>query len=197
MSALRRRRRPDDPRHRTAAAAERRRLLLTGLGFLLVLLTGFLGYQMVEGVDPLDSLYMTVITITTVGFREVVELGPGGQLLTIGLIGGGVVTVTYAAFTSAEYVVEGHLRHDLERRRMDKRIRALHGHTIVCGYGRVGRHLSATLARDGAPLVVVDTTTTSSRRWTSTGSCTSVGTPPRSTCCRRPGSTVPPPWSPA
>lgn len=157
MSALRRRRRPDDPRHRTAAAAERRRLLLTGLGFLLVLLTGFLGYQMVEGVDPLDSLYMTVITITTVGFREVVELGPGGQLLTIGLIGGGVVTVTYAAFTSAEYVVEGHLRHDLERRRMDKRIRALHGHTIVCGYGRVGRHLSATLARDGAPLVVVDT----------------------------------------
>ena len=68
-----------------------------------------------------------------------------------------MATVTYAAFTAAEYVVEGHLRDELERRRMDRAISDLFGHTIVCGYGRVGRHLASTLDRDGAPFVVVDT----------------------------------------
>lgn len=130
--------------------------MFTGLAFVLVLFVGFLGYQMVEGTGPLDALYMTVITITTVGFREVVEMGPGGKVLTMGLIGAGVVTVTYAAFTTAEYVVEGHLRDELERRRMDRGISNLRDHTIVCGFGRVGRHLAATLERDGSPFVVVD-----------------------------------------
>lgn len=143
-------------RRRTAARDARRRLVLTAVGFGLVLLVGFVGYQAIEGLGPLDSLYMTVITITTVGFREVAELGQAGKVLTIGLIGAGVVVVTYAAFTAAEYVVEGHLRDELERRRMDRAISDLHNHTIVCGYGRVGRHLASTLARDGAPFVVVD-----------------------------------------
>lgn len=143
-------------RRRTAARDSRRRLVLTAVAFGLVLLVGFVGYQAVEGLGPLDSLYMTVITITTVGFREVAELGQAGKILTIGLIGAGVVVVTYAAFTAAEYVVEGHLRDELERRRMDRAISDLHNHTIVCGYGRVGRHLASTLARDGAPFVVVD-----------------------------------------
>lgn len=130
--------------------------MFTGLAFGLVVLVGFFGYQVVEGTGPLDALYMTVITITTVGFREVVPLGPGGKVLTMGLIGAGVVTVTYAAFTTAEYVVEGHLRDELERRRMDRGISNLRNHTIVCGFGRVGRHLAATLDRDGSPFVVVD-----------------------------------------
>ena len=142
--------------HRTAAEQERRRLILTALSFGLVVLVGFVGYQLIEGMAPLDALYMTVITITTVGFREVVRLGPGGQVLTLGLIGAGVVTVTYAAFTAAEYVVEGHLRDDLERRRMDRIIGDLRGHIIICGYGRVGRHLGVTLERDGVPFVVVE-----------------------------------------
>ncbi len=129
---------------------------MTAVLFVLVLLAGVVGYQVVEDSTPLDALYMTVITITTVGFREVVPLGAGGKLLTIGLIGAGVVTVTYAAFTAAEYVVEGHLRDALERRRMDRVISNLRDHTIVCGYGRVGRHLAATLDRDGSPFVVVD-----------------------------------------
>lgn len=141
---------------RSLARDARRRLVFTGVAFVLVLLAGFVGYQVIEGIGPLDALYMTVITITTVGFREVVALGPAGKVLTIGLIGAGVVTVTYAAFTTAEYVVEGHLRDELERRRMDRGISNLRNHTIVCGFGRVGRHLAATLERDGAPFVVVD-----------------------------------------
>ncbi len=136
---------------------ERRRLAAIAVVFGLVLLVGFVGYQVLEDVGPLDALYMTVITITTVGFREVVPLDAAGKILTMGLIGTGVVTVTYAAFTAAEYVVEGHLRDELERRRMDRAISDLFDHTIVCGYGRVGRHLASTLDRDGAPFVVVDT----------------------------------------
>lgn len=144
------------PVRATVARDERRRLVLTVIAFVLVLFVGFVGYQVLEGLGPLDALYMTVITITTVGFREVVELDAPGKILTIGLIGAGVVTVTYAAFTAAEYVVEGHLRDELERRRMDRAISELRDHTIVCGYGRVGRHLAATLHRDGSPFVIVD-----------------------------------------
>ena len=149
---------PARARHRHAPGAfERRRLLATGVLFGLVLFVGFVGYQVVSGMAPLDALYMTIITITTVGFREVAPLDPAGKVLTIGLIGAGVVTVTYAALTAGEYVVEGHLRDELERRRMDRAISSLRDHTIVCGYGRVGRHLAATLDRDGSPFVVVDT----------------------------------------
>ena len=150
-------RRKATPRHhRSLAVDARRRLVFTAVAFGLVLLVGLFGYQLVEGTGPLDALYMTVITVTTVGFREVVPMGPAGKILTMGLIGAGVLTVTYAAFTTAEYVVEGHLRDELERRRMNRQISSLHGHTIICGYGRVGRHLAATLDRDGAPFVVVD-----------------------------------------
>ena len=141
---------------RSPAVVERRRLVVTAVAFLCVLLVGFVGYQVIEDLAPLDSLYMTVITISTVGFREVARLGPGGKVLTMGLIGAGVVTVTYAAYTAAEYVVDGHLRAELERRRMDRSISNLSEHTIICGYGRVGRHLAESLDRDDAPFVVVD-----------------------------------------
>ena len=99
---------------------------------------------------------MTIITVTTVGFREVVELSTPGRLLTIGLILAGVVSVTYGALTAGEFVVEGHLRRHLERRRMENEIRQLDKHIIVCGFGRVGRHLAATLDGDGEAFVVVE-----------------------------------------
>lgn len=130
--------------------------MVTAVAFTVVLVTGFVGYQVLEDLGPLDALYMTVITISTVGFREVAELGAPGRVLTMALIGSGVFTFTYAAYTAAEYVVDGHLRQELERRRMERAISDLTDHTIICGYGRVGRHLAATLERDGAAFVVVD-----------------------------------------
>ena len=144
------------PARDSPARAARRRLSATAAAFGLVVLAGFVGYQLISGMGPLDALYMTIITITTVGFREVVELDAAGRILTMALLGGGVVTVTYAAFRSAEYVIEGHFRHELERRRMDRAITDLSGHTIVCGFGRVGRHLAVALGVDGSPFVVVD-----------------------------------------
>lgn len=135
---------------------EQRRLQLALGAFLTVVLVGFVGYQVIEGVGPLDALYMTVITVTTVGFREIVDLSTSGTVLTMGLIVAGVGSATYAALTAAEFVVEGHLRHVIERRRMQYQIEALDEHVIVCGFGRVGHHLAAELGRDGAPFVVIE-----------------------------------------
>lgn len=139
------------------APPEQRRLRLAVGAFLSVLLVGFVAYQIVGGLGPLDALYMTVITITTVGFREIAEPTVATRVLTIGLIVAGVGSATYTALAAAEFVVEGHLRHIIERRRMQKDIAQLDGHVIVCGFGRVGRHLADHLARDGAPFVVIDT----------------------------------------
>ena len=123
---------------------------------MAVLGIGFVGYQVIEGVSPLDSLYMTIITVTTVGFREIVELSTAGKALTIGLIVAGVGSASYAAVTAAEFVVEGHLRRFIERRRMQREIERLDQHVLICGFGRVGRHLADALAEDGAPFVVVE-----------------------------------------
>jgi len=140
----------------TRRPPELRRLQLAGLAFAIVLLAGVVGYRLVVGMSMVDAVYMTVITVTTVGFGEVVPLGQNGRLLTIFLIAGGVSTVSYAALTAAEFVVEGHLGNFIERRRMDRRIDQLTDHVVVCGFGRVGRHLSDALERDGVAHVVVE-----------------------------------------
>lgn len=130
------------------------RIALSLYGFVVVV--GFVGYQILGDLGPLDALYMTVITVTTVGFQEVADLDAPARIFTILLIVAGVASATYAALSAAEFLVEGHLRRIIERRRMDRQIAALEGHVIVCGYGRVGRHLCAELDREDVPFVVVD-----------------------------------------
>lgn len=149
---------PQDRRgpSRPAAPPEQRRLRIAIAAFVAVLLVGFIGYQVIEGLSPLDSLYMTIITVTTVGFREIADPSTAGKILTIGLIVAGVGSASYAAVTAAEFVVEGHLRRFIERRRMQRGIERLDGHVVICGFGRVGRHLADALAEDGAPFVVVE-----------------------------------------
>lgn len=144
------------PPPRQIRTPEQRRLRFALVGFAAVLLVGFVGYQVLEGLGPLDALYMTVITISTVGFREVADLDASGKVLTIGLIIAGVGSVSYAAVTAAEFIVEGHLRRIIERRRMQREIADLDQHIVICGFGRVGRHLAESLQRERAPFVVVD-----------------------------------------
>lgn len=151
-----RRQQPRVPAVRPARPPELRRLR-TALGvFGLVMLVGFFGYQLIEGVTPLEALYMTVITVTTVGFSEVFELSDAGRTLTIALIAAGVGSASYAAVTAVEFVFEGHLRRYIERRRMQRDIERLHDHVVICGFGRVGRHIADALAADGERFVVVD-----------------------------------------
>ncbi len=133
-----------------------RRVRMALTAYVIVLIVGVFGYQVLEDMSFLDALYMTIITVTTVGFREVVEPSGIGKVFTILLIVGGVASATYAAVSMAEFVVEGHFRRIIERRRMERKIADLDRHVMICGFGRVGRHLAAELEREAVPFVVVD-----------------------------------------
>jgi voltage-gated potassium channel len=132
-----------------------RRIELALLALLGVLVAGSVGYVLL-GFDPLDAVYQTVTTVTTVGFREVHPLTIAGKIFTIVLIVVGVGTALYAFSVVLETLVEGHLRQLLERRRMERDIARMSGHAIVCGWGRVGRAVGGYLAGQGAQVVVVD-----------------------------------------
>ena len=110
---------------------------LLALGIITAL--GVLGYMVFEGWSFIDALYMTVITLTTVGYREVRDLDTTGQLWTMALLITGVGTLFYAAVTSVELAVEGAVSGYFERRRMTAGINKLNGHYVLCGFGRVGR----------------------------------------------------------
>lgn len=133
----------------------RRLRLAVGLTFT-TLTVGTIGYMTIEGLRPLDALYMTVITVATVGFREVATPSDAGKLFTIALIFLGVTTLGYTAATVLEFMIEGHLTGIMERRRMSKELSRLNGHFVVCGYGRVGQEVARSFAAHKAPFVVID-----------------------------------------
>jgi voltage-gated potassium channel len=132
-----------------------RRIVVALLLVLAVLVVGSIGY-MVLGYSPLDAVYQTVTTITTVGFSVLHPLHTAGKIFTIALILAGVGTALYAFSVILESLVEGHLRQYFERRRMERDIARMSGHTIVCGWGRVGRAVAGYLSGMGSEVVVVD-----------------------------------------
>ncbi len=123
---------------------------------MAVLVTGFIGYILL-GLAPLDALYMTVITITTVGYSELFERSAEAKIFTMVLLALGVGSFTYAVITGVEFIFEGHLEEFLKRRRTNKELDRLQGHIIVCGYGSVGVHVAEQLQREGSECVVIDT----------------------------------------
>ena len=133
-----------------------RRLLVPVVILVALLAAGTLGYQLVEGWGGLDALYMTVITITTVGFHEVHSLSAGGRVFTMVLALGGVFTAFYAGVEFIRAVVTGEIRTVLGRQRMESRLEKLSGHFVVCGYGRMGRLVAEEFSSAGLPFVVVD-----------------------------------------
>ncbi|HZJ03243.1 MAG TPA: NAD-binding protein [Thermoleophilia bacterium] len=133
----------------------RRLLMLAGI-LLVILAGGTIGYTLIEGWSILESLYMTVITLSTVGFKEVREISSVGRLFTILLILGGVSTMAYALATLIEFVVSGQLSGLYRRRTVRKAIEQLSGHFIICGFGRVGEAVAREFRAGGVPFVVVD-----------------------------------------
>ena len=133
-----------------------RHLILSVLLTLVIIILGTLGYMMVEGWDIIDSLYMTVITLTTVGYGEVHEVSRVGQLFTVVLILVGVSFFLYVAGSVVQFMVEGRIRIVLGRRNLDKKIARLKNHYIVCGYGRIGRTLCNSLRKQLIDLIVVE-----------------------------------------
>jgi voltage-gated potassium channel len=133
-----------------------RKLLLLLSLIVILFVVGTVGYMVVEGASFLDGLYMTVITLASVGYREVVPLSAQGKIFTIGLITLGVGTVSFTIFTIGGIVVEGQVRKILGRRHLERQIKALNNHYIVCGFGRMGRVLVQQLAREEVPFVVIE-----------------------------------------
>ena len=121
----------------------------------LVLVVGTGGY-MALGLDPLDAFYQTVITISTVGFREVGDVAESYQLFTVFLILFGAGTSLYTLGVLIETIFEGRLDDQFRRRRMQRRIDRLKGHVVLCGYGQVGRAIERELTRDGKEVVIID-----------------------------------------
>src|SRR5581483_865249 len=114
-----------------------------GPGFAVALLAsivvgGTLGYMMIEKWNAWDAFYMTVITITTVGYREVHDLSLAGQAFTVVLLVGGVGAALYTFTLLATVVVEGGLPKRLLRRRHERMLDAVKDHFIICGFGRIG-----------------------------------------------------------
>ena len=123
-----------------------------------VLMTaGTVGYYLLEEPYSLfDALYMTVITLTTVGYAEVHPLSPPGRVFTIILLLVGVLTFFYTVTELVRVVISGEVQQLLGKRRMERSLAGLSNHMIICGYGRMGRHVCWEFSREGLPFVIVD-----------------------------------------
>ena len=133
-----------------------RRFLLTLLVPAILLVTGTLGYHLIERWPLFDSLYMTVITLTTIGFMEVHPLSVAGRVFTMCLALGGIFTLLYAATEAIRAVVSGEVQSLLGRQLMERRLAELRNHLIVCGYGRMGRLVCQEFSTHGLPFVIID-----------------------------------------
>ena len=132
------------------------RFLLDLFIFSLILIGGCIGFAVIEGWDMLDALYMTVITLTTVGFQEVHPLSPTGKIFTMVLIVFGVGFILYFLSSTTRIIIEGTLKDFFGRRKLEKQINQVEGHYIVCGFGRIGRTVSQLLKEKPVEVVIIE-----------------------------------------
>ncbi|WP_353685101.1 potassium channel protein [Thermodesulfovibrio sp. 3907-1M] len=123
---------------------------------LIVLVFGTVGYIIIEDMNFIDAVYMTVITLATVGFKEVKELDEPGKIFTIILILSGFGVFTYTLTTGAKIIIEGEIKEVFKKRKMRKKIEGLAQHYIVCGYGRMGSIIVKELKTNNMPVVVIE-----------------------------------------
>ena len=134
-------------------------LIITILVSAFLVALGTAGYMLIEGWPMLDSLYMTVITFSTVGFGEIRQLSPSGRIFTLILIVLGVGFVAYVIGNVIQFLVEGRIRLILGRHKLDKKIDRMNTHYIVCGYGRMGRAFCRYLTQRHLDFVVIEKNT--------------------------------------
>jgi len=135
----------------------RRPSLQTALIALVALITvGVLGYMTIAGMTFIEALYMTVTTLSTVGYREVRELDTAGRIFTMALIVSGLGIVFYTASLVARDVIEGEIQRTFGRRRVQRQIAQMEDHFVVCGFGRMGRIVCKELAAKPVAFVVIE-----------------------------------------
>jgi len=137
----------------------RRRLELALLALILIVAVGVIGYTVIGSGEYslIDTLYMTIITLTTVGFGEIIDLSadPAGRIFTIVLLIGGMGIFAYTMLTLATFVIEGHVRHIFARRQMLRRIARMENHYIICGDSVVLWYITEELMKTGRRVVLV------------------------------------------
>jgi len=134
----------------------RKRLLLVALALATTLAIGTVGFVVIEDYPPFDAFYMTLITVLTVGYGEILPLSFWGRVFNSGLLLVGVTVILLATGFLTQTIIELELNQFFGKRRNQKMIDKLKGHYILCGYGRVGRGAAAELTAAGAKFVIVD-----------------------------------------
>ncbi len=134
-----------------------RRFRLPVALMILVGLLGVVGYMAFLGWSVRDATFMTVITLSTIGYSTVRPLGPGGDAFTTVLIVLGLVSVFALLAATTELIASGELERSVRRTRVKREIGGLYDHFIVCGYGRVGRAATEEFRKQGLPVVIIDT----------------------------------------
>ena len=137
-----------------------RRFAAPALALISINLIGMLGYKFIGGtqVSWLDCLYMTFITVATIGYAEIIDLShsPGGRVFTMGIGLVGIGVTAYMISTLTAFILEGDMNQAIRRRKMQKSIAALRRHYIVCGIGRVGTNVAYELEVTSRPYVVIE-----------------------------------------
>jgi voltage-gated potassium channel len=132
------------------------KLRLSLLLLALIITVGTAGYSLIEQWTIIESLYMTVITLATVGFSEVRPLSESGRVFTMFLIVFGAFNAGFVVTAIGQMVLEGQLQAILGRRKMERKVQQLKDHVILCGYGRVGRQVAQEFARRRTPFVIIE-----------------------------------------
>lgn len=133
-----------------------RRVLLSVLLLIILLLGGSVGYAAFEGWTFSESFYMTIITLSTVGFQEVHPLSPNGRMVTIVLIIVGFGTVGYGIGNLSAFFIEGELREIFRTSKMEKLMDNINEHIIICGYGSEGSHAAKELFKGDSKVLIIE-----------------------------------------
>lgn len=132
------------------------KLFLPVIIICVIFLTGVTGFMVIEGFSLLDAIYMTVITVTTVGYEEVHQLSKGGMIFNIFLIISSFATFAYALAKLTQYVVDGEINKFFKTRKIMSAINELKDHVILCGYGRNGKQAAKILENHKVKFVVIE-----------------------------------------
>ncbi|MFO0968864.1 MAG: potassium channel protein [Gemmataceae bacterium] len=133
-----------------------RHFLLALLVPVVLICVGAVGFHVIEGLGFDEALYLTVLTITTVGYGDIVPKTGLGRVFTMLLALGGVFSIFYAASAIIRGVVSGELALQFGKRQMERALSTLRNHVIVCGYGRMGRLVCREFSQDAVPFIVID-----------------------------------------
>lgn len=132
------------------------RLLIPFIIIIVIIIVGVSGFVIIEGYSFFDALYMTIITVTSIGYQEIHPLSDAGRFFNMGLIVSSFATFAYALAKLTQYIVDGEINKYFKNRKIMHAIKQLENHVIVCGYGRNGKQAATTLQRHKVKFVVIE-----------------------------------------